>query len=273
MNIDAWAKLSGELLVLCQRACGAIADIYLSTSAPQIQMKADDSPVTEADHLSQRILVAGLEGLTPRYPIVSEESMLPPFERRRSWQRYWLVDPLDGTREYIHRSGEFTVNIALIDGGVPVLGLVGVPMEKTVYLGVPGLGAYKRVGTAPVQPIQSAEVCTNRVRVLVSSRRHGAAMKECLGRLESTFAHVELMGAGSALKFCRLAEGRGDLYPRFSPCSEWDTAAGHALVVAAGGAVVDTEFNPLRYNTRSSIASPHFYAIGSDRIDWKALLL
>lgn len=273
MNIDKWAELSGELMVLCRRACNAIADVYLSDVPPRIDMKSDDSPVTDADHLSHHILTRGLRALTPDYPIVSEEAKLAPFEQRRHWERYWLVDPLDGTREYIQRTGEFTVNIALIERGVPVLGLVGVPMAQTVYLGVPGLGAYKQAETGQLAAIATADVDPNQVRVLASSRRPGASMTGCLQKLGAVFPDVRLLSAGSALKFCRLAEGGADLYPRFSPCSEWDTAAGQALVVAAGGQVVDTGFSPLRYNLRASVGSPHFYAVGCTHYDWQRVLV
>lgn len=267
--MDYWA-LGIELSELCRRAGDLIAGLYRRSGSPDITIKADTSPVTEADHLSQELLAEGLRQLRPDWPIMSEEMKLPSFAERCQWDRYWLVDPLDGTREYINRTGEFTVNIALIEGGAPVLGVVGVPMEASVYLGVPGQGAVRLSGGE--QRISVAALSDERVRLYTGSRHHGKKLARCCEQLQRFWPQVERHVAGSALKFCRLAEGKGDIYPRFSPCSEWDTAAGQALLEAAGGGVVDLGFNPLRYNQQESVASPHFYALGAQTVDWEQIL-
>lgn len=266
-----YRQLGDALVELCRQAGSAIADMYQRVESLEVSRKADSSPVTEADHLSHRLLVAGLEQLTPGWPILSEEAPLPVFDERRRWSRYWLVDPLDGTREFIQRTGEFTINIALIENGVPVLGVIGVPMEHRVYLGIPGDRALS-VGDHTTERLAVAPLDGERVRVMASNRHRGRALEACLEHLHHHFTRVETLRAGSALKFCRLAEGAGDLYPRFSPCSEWDTGAGHALLVAAGGQVLDMDFRPLRYNTTQSVASPHFYALGDSTLDWPAIL-
>ena len=257
------------VLEIAHDAGRRILEIYESDFA--VEAKEDRSPLTEADMASHREIVAGLRRLTPDIPVLSEESGQIPYEERRRWQEYWLVDPLDGTREFIHRTGEFTINIALIEQGVAVLGVIAEPLADRIYLGVPGYraGCY-RDGDFSTIAISSRPV--DRVRVLTSSRYHGAALKRCLEQLQESFGAVEKIQAGSALKFCRLAEGRGDIYPRFSPCCEWDTAAGQALVEAAGGAVVNLQFEPLRYNAGSSVASPHFYALGDPEVDWREVL-
>lgn len=268
-DTDYWA-LGVAVSELCRQAGEHIAALYRQSRAPDVTLKADASPVTEADHQSQEILERGLRELTPEWPILSEEKALPPFAERRQWRHYWLVDPLDGTREYINRTGEFTVNIALIESGKPVLGVVGVPMESSVYLGVPGRGAIRL--NRGEQRISVSALSDERVRLFTGSRHHGKKLARCIEQLQCYWPEVERLQAGSALKFCRLAEGLGDIYPRFSPCSEWDTAAGQALLEAAGGEVVDTGFNPLIYNQRESVSSPHFYALGCLTADWKAIL-
>lgn len=267
-----YQHIGDALVTLCQRAAAVILDVYHSDKDPRVTLKQDASPVTEADELSQEVIMEGLRNIQPEWPILSEELALPPFEERRQWSRYWLVDPLDGTREFIHRTDDFTINIALIEQGVAVLSVVGVPVANAVFLGIPGAGAYKYVDGDIVR-LRVAACSRESVKVLTSRRHKSPALSDCIRRLQAHRSRVEIIEAGSALKFCLLAEGKADIYPRFAPCSEWDTAAGHALVEAAGGRVVDTGFRPLRYNTRRSVSSPHFYALGDIHVDWQALLL
>lgn len=272
MTVVDYRSLAEQLLPLCLRVGAAIAEIYHRDVKPDVTLKADDTPVTAADRLAHRMLLEGLEQLTPGWPVLSEEAPLPPFAERRQWSRYWLIDPLDGTREFISRSGEFVVSIALIERGVAVLGLIGVPLRDVVYVGVPGAGAFRADSDSSRVPLQASTTVPGRLRVLCSKRRRSRAFEECLQKLQSGFAGVEEMRAGSALKFCLLAEGAADLYPQFSPCSEWDTAAGQALLEAAGGKVLSTAFAPLRYNTRASVESAHFYATSAAALDWSTCL-
>lgn len=265
--------LANQVVELCQRAGDAILSVYNSQEALTISKKADHSPVTEADLLAHRIIRRGLEQLTPGWPLLSEECAAPSYSERRLWSRYWLVDPLDGTREFIARTGEFTVNIALVEEGIATLGVVFLPLEQLAYIGVSGAGAW-REGRDGRHAIGVSRALTpgGRVRVLTSSRYKGLELNTCISRLREQFNTVEWLKAGSAIKFCRLAEGRADFYPRFSPCCEWDTAAGQALLEAAGGQLLDTRFRRFRYNRGQSLINPHFYALGGAEFDWRSVL-
>ena len=220
-----------------------------------VERKEDDSPLTQADLESQRIILEGLARLTPDIPVLSEESAEVPWEERRGWRELWVVDPLDGTREFVKRNGEFTVNIALIVEHEPVLGLVAAPAHGLLYIGAAGLGAFsdhQGAGLARIKVSPPADP----LRV-VGSRSHASA--ETAAYLARLRPHV-LTGIGSSLKFCLVAEGKADLYPRFGPTSEWDTAAGQALLEAAGGRVTRLDGHRLRYNCRPSIINGDFLA-------------
>jgi 3'(2'), 5'-bisphosphate nucleotidase len=234
-----------------------------------VENKQDDSPLTQADREAHRIITAGLKALTPNIPVLSEES--PPstheFKTRRHWETLWLVDPLDGTREFINRNGEFTVNIALIHEHQPVLGVVAIPASQTIYTGAVGLGAQRidAHGSRSIRTLQPART----VPIVVGSRSHrGDSLDALLTRL----GPHELCAVGSALKFCRVAEGVADFYPRLGPTSEWDTAAGQAVLEAAGGKVIDLHGSPLRYNQRESLLNPYFLAFGDATVNWLVLL-
>jgi 3'(2'), 5'-bisphosphate nucleotidase len=250
------------------RAAGReILEVYAQEgSAPTL--KADASPLTAADLRSHRLIVSALAALTPGVPVLSEEAARPPYAERACWARYWLVDPLDGTREFLSRNGEFTVNIALIEAHAPVLGVVHVPVSDTTYRGFPGEGAWRQVGDAPARPVRVAARAADPVRVVGSRSHRGDSLEGFLARLG---AHA-LREAGSSLKLCMIAEGAADVYPRLGPTSEWDTAAAHAVVVAAGGTVVQLDGEPLRYNTRDSLLNPSFVAYGDPGRDWLGLL-
>jgi 3'(2'), 5'-bisphosphate nucleotidase len=244
------------LLPIVARAGAAIMRVY--DSGFTVQRKEDDSPLTLADLESQRVIIEGLTGLTPGIPILSEESAQAPWSERQSWRELWVVDPLDGTREFVKRNGEFTVNIALVRENEPVLGVVSAPARGLVYWGASGVGAFSQPPGSDSIPIQ-VSAPHNPLRV-VGSRSHASAATT--GYLARLGPHV-LMGIGSSLKFCLVAEGNADLYPRFGPTSEWDTAAGHAVLEAAGGHVTRPDGHRLRYNCRESLINGDFLAYGN----------
>ena len=233
-----------------------------------VESKDDDSPLTAADMASHRTIVAGLEALTPDLPILSEESGEIPFETRAQWPRYWLVDPLDGTKEFIKRNGQFTVNIALIDGHRPVLGVVHVPVTQESYFGCAGAGAFLKKGGAEEAPIQTASLSSGPVRVVGSRSHRGQSLDNYLERL----GDHELVPMGSSLKFCVVARGDADVYPRLGLTSEWDTAAAQAVLEAAGGGVVTLEGEPLDYNAKADILNPFFIAFADGSRDWTQYL-
>jgi len=245
------------------RAGEAIMRIYDGEFA--VERKADDSPLTLADLESQRVILESLAELTPEVPVLSEESANAPWSERRDWTELWVVDPLDGTREFVKRNGEFTINIALIVAHEPVLGVVAAPAQDVLYWGARGQGAHRRRGAsrcvdeaaAGDAPIRISAVATP-LRVVGSRSHMSPATAAYLAGLPSYAA----TGVGSSLKFCLVAEGSADLYPRFGPTSEWDTAAGQAVLEAAGGHVTRLDGHPLRYNCRSSLVNGDFVAYG-----------
>jgi len=249
------------------RAGREILEVYAAGSTA-VTEKADDSPLTAADLRSHRLIVAALAALTPGLPVLSEEAADTPFAERRSWQRYWLVDPLDGTREFLSRNGEFTVNIALIEAHAAQLGVVHAPVTGVSYFGVAGAGAWRQHADSLRQPIHAGTHSATPLRVVGSRSHRGASLDAFLARVGSH----ELLEMGSSLKFCLVAEGAADIYPRLGPTSEWDTAAAHAVLSAAGGVVSDLEGAPLRYNVRAELRNPHFVAYGPRDRDWLALL-
>lgn len=251
---------------IARQAGQRILDIYESDYA--VEQKDDASPLTEADLAAHKTIVEGLSQLTPEWPILSEESADIPFSERSAWSQYWLVDPLDGTREFISRNGEFTVNIALIRGHEAVLGVVHVPVQDTDYYGKESLGAFvQRPGQAP-QPIRVSPFTSGPARVVGSRSHRGNSLDNYLAKL----GEHELVSMGSSLKICLVAEGRADVYPRLGPTSEWDTAAAHAVVTSAGGHVVDVYGNPLRYNTKDEYLNPFFIVYGDRDHDWLSYL-
>ena len=243
-------------------AGAAIMEIYSQDFA--VEHKDDRSPLTAADLASHHLIVDGLRRLTPELPVLSEESASIAWEERRTWTRYWLVDPLDGTREFVKKNGEFTVNIALIEDGETVFGVVYAPALEELHYGIRGVGAFVRDGDEDV-PILSRKPASPPLRVAASrshlDERTAAAMRR--------MGEVESQGLGSSLKFCRIAEGRMDVYPRFGPTSEWDTAAAQCVLEAAGGAVLTLDGRPLRYNHKESLLNPDFIALGDTGLPWK----
>ena len=229
-----------------------------------IEEKQDSTPLTEADLAAHEAIDAGLVELIPQLPVLSEESKPVSFSERSSWSRYWLVDPLDGTREFIKRNGEFTVNIALIDNHEPVLGVVYAPVVGSLYYAVRGMGAFKRAGLEEPVRIRVREKAPDKI-VIAGSRSHPTpAFKEFVARLDD----YEIISMGSALKSCLVAEGAADIYARLGPTSEWDTAAAQCIVEEAGGRMTDTGMQPLRYNTKAELLNPHFIVFGDRSINW-----
>jgi 3'(2'), 5'-bisphosphate nucleotidase len=257
--------LLGPVLEIASAAGRAIMDVYESDFA--VELKDDRSPLTQADRAAHRIIVAGLAALPERLPVLSEESAGDEIDERRSWSRYWLVDPLDGTKEFIKRNGEFTVNIALIEDHAPVLGVVVAPALAAAYTGAAGAGAFKHSG-GTVRPIRVRRPAALPLRV-VGSRSHASPALTAF--LDALGPH-ELKPMGSSLKICLVAEGEADLYPRLGPTSEWDTAAAQAILVAAGGGMMDLDGRPLAYNAKESLLNPLFFAFGDDLRDRLASL-
>lgn len=256
-----------DLINLSRQAGEAILAIYDTDFS--VQKKADNSPLTEADMAAHHIIVNELASLTPDIPVLSEESAAIPFEIRQSWNRYWLIDPLDGTKQFVMRNGEFTVNIALIDNHEPVLGVIYVPVTGLTYYGQKEQGAFKLTPDKKAEQIYVKQE-RRQPLLIASSRSH--ASDRLLSYLDKLGDH-KVTRMGSSLKSCLVAEGRADLYPRLGPTSEWDTAAAQAIVEAAGGQITDTNMQPLRYNTKASLLNPHFFVFGDSSIKWSNYLV
>ena len=260
--MDQWLA---PCIDIAQRAGVAIMAVYARDF--DVSAKDDASPLTEADMAAHRLIVAGLQQLTPDIPVLSEESAEIHWAVRRQWPRYWLVDPLDGTREFIKRNGEFTVNIALIDGDAPVLGVVHAPALDELAFALRGRGAFVRMGEDDVA-LTTRRPALAPLRVAASRSHRDARTQAALERM----GEIECLGLGSSLKFLRIAEGRADVYPRFGLTSEWDTAAAQCVLEAAGGAVLGMDGAPLRYNRKDSLLNPDFIALGDADLPWREWL-
>jgi len=260
-GIKAISKMAGEVILA----------VYNRNESIKISNKEDNSPLTEADLAAHQIIISELKKLTPGIPVLSEESATISWEERQTWTRYWLVDPLDGTKEFINRNGEFTVNIALIDEHVPVLGVVYIPVTKTLYSGGLGLGAFREENGKEIR-IQVKDTKLDEAAKIVASRSHrGEELDRWLEKVGKSFPAVELLSMGSSLKICLVAEGAADIYPRLALTSEWDTAAAQAVLEAAGGTLLDVDFRVYRYNLKEDILNPYFFAIGDKSFNWQSL--
>ena len=257
------AELREAIVELAYRAGNAIMEVYESDFA--VQHKDDRSPLTAADLASHRCIVEGLAALTPEIPVLSEESADEvDAVTRRTWSRLWIVDPLDGTREFIKRNGEFTVNIALVDEGEPVFGVVQAPATGVAWFGARGQGATRRGGGMD-RTLHVRRPAHAPLRVAASRSHRDERTAGFIDRM----GEVEPIGLGSSLKFCRIAEGGIDVYPRFGPTSEWDTAAAQCVLEGAGGAVLDLQGRPFRYNQRDTILNGEFVALGDATLPWR----
>lgn len=226
-----------------------------------VTAKLDDSPVTAADLAAHHLLLAGLNALAPEIPVLSEEAADISLGERAQWSRWWLVDPLDGTKEFIAGSEEFTVNVALIDQGRVVFGVVGIPTTGRCYFGGAGLGAWRSEVEAEAQPI-SVRIAPSEAFTVVASKRHSSpAQERLLAGLSEQFGDLDMANVGSSLKFCLLAEGNADCYPRLAPTSQWDTAAAQGVLEGAGGEVLDLKGLALTYEARESFLNPSFLAL------------
>ncbi|MFT6092983.1 MAG: 3'(2'), 5'-bisphosphate nucleotidase [Pseudohongiellaceae bacterium] len=253
-----------------------ILKIYNGSSPVEVTLKADNSPLTEADCAADALITRSLQDSFPDIPILSEESIGIDYTTRQTWDRYWLVDPLDGTKEFISRNGEFTVNIALIENGDPVLGVVHVPVLGVTYSGRVGGGdGAVKIDTQGIRrPISSAKMKSSKssIRIVASRNHRGDQLDRLIDEITRSVGKTEVVSMGSSLKMCLVAEGRADFYPRLAPTCEWDTAAAHAILVAAGGQIVGLDFQPLRYNLKDSLLNPDFIAIADMGFDWQRVV-
>jgi len=263
LNLEYLCAITSDI---AKQAGQKILEIY--DSHYQIEQKADNTPVTTADLIAHKIIVEGLSELTSDIPVLSEESTKIPFETRKQWHRYWLVDPLDGTREFIKRNGEFTVNIALIENHKSILGVIYVPVTKDNYFAWKNGGAFKTEFGQAHKRIHARKLPSQKP-VIAGSRSHASdRLKDYLDKL----GDINLISMGSSLKSCLVAEGKADLYPRLGLTSEWDTAAAQCIVEEAGGYITDTNMQPMRYNTKDSLLNPEFFVFGDDSCDWASYL-
>jgi len=262
------SALAEPVQAIAREAGRRILDVYAGSFS--VTAKADQSPVTEADIAAHGCILRGLTELTPGIPILSEEASEVSFAERSRWEWLWLVDPLDGTREFIRHSDQFSVNIALIHQHEAVFGLILAPVGGVSHFAWRGGGAWKQVrASQPARPIHAALTCHQPVRVTSSQASYRSRrLQEYLEQL-GDYRHLFL---GSALKSCLIAEGEADLYPRFGPTGEWDTAAAQAIVEEAGGHMTDIQLRPLRYNARPVLINPDFFAFGDASRDWSQYL-
>ena len=261
------AALIGPVSELAHGA-GQLALRFLREERLKVDYKSDRTPVTAADRAAHEHIVAGLARLKPAMPVLSEESGEDQHSGRRlDWPRHWLVDPLDGTKEFVRGGEEFTVNIALIQADRPVLGVVYAPARGEMYFAHEGGGAFFGCpGSTPAERIGVRRSPSSPLRVLCS-RSHAASAVELYDRYVSAMGDTQQRAMSSSLKFCLIARGEADVYPRMRPTSEWDTAAGQAILECAGGAVIDLHGQPLRYR-KPSILNPPFIACGAPQHDW-----
>ena len=248
--------LLDQVVELAVQAGSAIMEVYEGANCT-VTSKADDSPLTAADLASHDVIVEGLHRIAPEWPVLSEESEGTPYEARREWPIFWLVDPLDGTKEFLKRNGEFTVNIALVEGGVPILGVVYAPAIRKNYFAARGLGAFRQEH-GETTPIRVRRSSADTTRIIVS-RSHGTDETNVY---TEQYGKCEFLNMGSSLKFCLVAEGAADVYPRTGPTMEWDTAAAHCILAEAGGVVKTATGDQLVYN-KESLLNPGFIARGA----------
>ena len=258
-------QLISSTVEITKEAGEAITEIYNSDFA--YQLKKDLSPITAADKLSHNIITERLKTLTPEIPILSEENCDIPYKIRSQWTQYWLVDPLDGTKEFIKKNGEFTVNIALIENNNPIFGIIHIPVTNETYWGSQVNGSFYLNKNNDVERIRVSDNHQNPMRI-VASRSHPSEM---LNSLLEKLVDYEIIEVGSSIKFCHIASGQADCYPRFGPTSEWDTAAGEAIVRFAGGQIVTTNGNSIKYNLKGNYLNPNFI-VSNDKINADRIL-
>ncbi len=261
-------KYLDSIAEIAIRAGAAIMDIYRENF--DVQHKGDGSPLTRADLVAHNLIRQALHKLTPELPLLSEESRDISWQERSGWHTYWLVDPLDGTKEFVNRNGEFTVNIALISSKRPVLGVVYAPVYNILYTGCEGVAATRTEKSGPVEKIGVRHYTGSRPTVVTSRSHRSEALDHVIERINESQGEAEILSMGSSFKLCLVAEGKADIYPRMGPTSEWDTAAAHAVVNAAGGRVTDLKGKELQYN-KKDLLNPWFVVSNSD-YDWLPLI-
>ena len=254
---------------IARQAGRAILSVY-DQDELGVETKEDSTPVTKADLKANVIIEEGLKKLSPQYPILSEESAHTAYEERKLWHRYWLVDPLDGTQEFINGNGQFSVNIALIEEGYPLFGMVHIPTTNTSYWGGKGMGAFRQKDDQPPVAIHPRPFNHSGDVVVLGSRSYGTERaQQYLEQLKTIFPNLEPRKVGSALKSCHIAEGLADIYPRLGPTSEWDTGAVQAVVEGAGGLFLNPEGERFAYNWKESLTNSDFLVLGDPSLNWQ----
>lgn len=247
-----------DIVKLAEEA--GLATLNYWKNNPDVQLKADTSPVTIADLTANKIIIEGLSKLTPSIPILSEEKNEISYNIRKTWHRWWMVDPLDGTKEFLAGNGDFTVNIALIEEGIVCFGVVFIPASGQCYVGGKEIGAWCIDAQGNQQSIHVAKANPSELSV-IASRRHGSMKQHLFLEKLQQSTKTTLKNAGSSLKFCLLAEGKADCYPRFAPTCQWDTAAAQGVLEGAGGKVFNVQGKPLNYLPKKDYLNPHFIAL------------
>ncbi len=263
-----------KTLQIAIKAGEQILSIYENNRAENqcaVEIKADGSPLTLADRRAHAVIESELQKFAPQIPLLSEESSQSAFDQRLHWQQFWLVDPLDGTKEFVNRNGEFTVNIALIENGTPVLGVVHTPVKNTSHFAACGVGAFKKEGLDKSRLIATKKFVADDATMVASRSHSGIEVARFRDNLEQASGHVTTTRMGSSLKICLVAEGVADIYPRLGPTSEWDTAAAQCILEVAGGQITDLDGRRLEYN-KTNILNPCFLASGDPEIDWTQYL-
>ena len=267
MNTSELRKLTDEVVSIVKDAGEIVLEIY-SKDHKNIQKKSDSSPLTEADTLANNFIISKLNSLELKFPIISEETTLPPFSTRSKWKYYWLIDPLDGTKEFINKNGEFTINVSLVSGDKSIIGVVFAPVFDTLYFSSLGNGAYKKKFLGNQETKIKVKSFERSSFVIANSRSH---KNDDFNRFVSLFEknndiNVIIKPMGSSLKICEVADGLVDMYPRLGPTSEWDIAAANCVLAEAGGYILDLSTNQfLKYNTKESIINSSFVATYVDQ--------
>jgi len=266
MDKEKLLELSDKASEIALKASQSIMDIYIREEIA-LEKKEDGSPLTEADLISHQILVEGLESLDLNFSVLSEEGKS---NHKLEDETFWLIDPLDGTKEFLDKNGDFTVNIALIEKGSPLMGIVSAPAKGELFKGILGVGAYKTNNGGQAE-IKTKTLNKELITITVSRSHQTEKDKQALARINKNFNEIEIIEAGSSLKLCRVAEGLADIYCRMGPTYQWDIAAGQAVAEAAGGALKTLDGNDFFYTFDSEKKNPEFYCVGDSSFAWKTL--
>ncbi len=266
-SIDELLEIAKDIAV---KAGIEVLDIY-DKGTFETYEKEDESPVTSADYRANEIICEALARLTPNIPIMSEETEIPALEERQAWTRYWLIDPIDGTQEFVARSGDFTINIALIERHQPVIGVIYWPCGESLYFASEGNGAYKRcpVETKPIS-VRKFSVPSEDVIMIAISRRQ--SRERVIERLSSSRKYQTLPTGSCSLKACFIAEGKADVFMRLGVTGEWDTGASECIINEAGGQIKAATFDMITYNKRKEVTNPDFVVLGDQRVDWRSVI-